>query len=272
MSDTPANRPSPAVSADVTRRAARRGWDRDADSYQAAHGTYLGGTSGIGFVWCPEGLDEADVALLGRVNGRRVAEIGCGAAQCARWLTTQGAEVVAIDLSAGQLRHARTLSTNAGVNVPLLQADACSIPLQSSSVDLAASAYGAIPFINDLDAVFGEVARILRPGGRWVFSVTHPIRWAFPDDGGSAGLTVTGTYFDRTPYVEFDAHGEPVYIEHHHTIGDYVHALGATGFLIRELLEPAWPAELDRSWDSWTPLRGRAIPGTAIFSSELRQP
>ncbi len=36
--------------------------------------------------------------------------------------------------------------------------------------------------------VMREVARVLRPGGRWVFSVTHPVRWAFPDDPGPAGL------------------------------------------------------------------------------------
>src|SRR5690349_23010429 len=32
-----------------------------------------------------------------------------------------------------------------------------------------------------------EVARVLRPGGRWVFSVTHPVRWSFPDDPTEAG-------------------------------------------------------------------------------------
>ena len=29
-----------------------------------------------------------------------------------------------------------------------------------------------------------EVARVLRPGGRWVFAVNHPMRWIFPDDPG----------------------------------------------------------------------------------------
>src|SRR5919107_1345304 len=52
--------------------------------------------------------------------------------------------------------------------------------------------------------VGAEVARVLRPGGRWVFSVTHPLRWAFSDDPTREGLTVRRSYFDRRPYVETD--------------------------------------------------------------------
>ena len=275
--DTPANHPSPSVSAPAARddisaaatsTASRRGWDRDADSYQDDHGEFLGGSSGARFIWCPEGLDEAEVKLLGPVTGRRVLELGCGAAQCARWLRTQGADVVGLDLSAAQLRHAQELSTRSGIAVPLVEADATALPLASGSFDIAASAFGAIPFIGDLATVFDELARVLRPRGRWVFSVSHPVRWAFPDDGGPAGLTVTGSYFDRRAYLEYDDQGDAIYVEHHHTIGDYVRALVGSGFDVIDLIEPEWPEGHDRAWDGWTPLRGRAIPGTAILVCE----
>ncbi|TBL26743.1 SAM-dependent methyltransferase, partial [Verrucosispora sp. SN26_14.1] len=62
------------------RRANRHWWDTDADAYQAEHGAFLGD---VDFVWCPEGLREADARLLGEVAGRRVLEVGCGAASCA---------------------------------------------------------------------------------------------------------------------------------------------------------------------------------------------
>jgi hypothetical protein len=65
------------------RRASRAWWDRDADSYQAEHGEFLGD---VDFVWCPEGLREADAGLLGPLAGRRVLELGCGAAAAGRWL------------------------------------------------------------------------------------------------------------------------------------------------------------------------------------------
>src|SRR5215467_16021996 len=73
------------------RRAARGWWDADADAYQAEHGGFLGD---LDFVWCPEGLRESQARLLGEVAGKRVLEVGCGAAAAARWLATQHAEVV----------------------------------------------------------------------------------------------------------------------------------------------------------------------------------
>ena len=67
--------------------------------------------------------------------------------------------------------------------------------------------------------VMREVARVLRPGGRWVFATTHPTRWSFPDDPGPAGLTATMPYWDDTPYVEYAADATPTYVEHHRTLG-----------------------------------------------------
>jgi hypothetical protein len=110
-----------------------------------------------------------------------------------------------------------------------------------------------------------EVARVLRPGGRWVFSVTHPIRWALPDDPGPGGLTVQASYFDRTPYVELDPAGAVSYVEHHRTVGDRVREITAAGLALVDLVEPEWPKTNQQVWGGWSPLRGRLIPGTAIF-------
>lgn len=176
-------------------RASRGWWDRNADEYQSDHGSFLGDDR---FVWGPEGLDEAEAALLGpagSLKGLDVLEIGAGAAQCSRWLAAQGARPVALDLSHRQLQHALRI----GDEVPLVEADAGALPFQDSSFDLACSAYGAVPFVADPVQVFREVHRVLRPGGRWVFSVTHPVRWAFPDEPGPEGLSVAASYFDRTP-------------------------------------------------------------------------
>lgn len=245
-----------------TARANRRWWDADADHYLAEHGDFLGAAD---FVWCPEALREADARLLGDVRGRRVLEVGCGAAMCARWLRGQAAEVVGLDLSAGMLRHAAAAGAATGLPVPLVQADAQRLPFATGSFDVACSAFGAVPFVADSAAVMREVARVLRPGGRWVFATTHPIRWAFPDDPGPDGLVAQMPYFDRTPYVETDAAGVPVYVEHHRTLGDRVRELAAAGLVLVDLVEPEWPAGHRREWGQWSPLRGALLPGTAIF-------
>jgi SAM-dependent methyltransferase len=243
-------------------RANRRWWDTDADTYQGEHGDFLGAAD---FVWCPENLREDDVHLLGDVAGRDVLEIGSGAAMCSRWLGVHGARPVAFDLSAGMLRHARAGADSTGVYVPLVQADAQHLPFRDESFDIAFTAFGAVPFVADSARVMREVARVLHPGGRWVFATTHPIRWVFPDDPSARGLTATTSYFDRSAYVETDEYGTPTYVEHHRTLGDRVREIGAAGFRLVDLIEPEWPAGHIREWGQWSPLRGALLPGTAIY-------
>ncbi len=243
-------------------RANRTWWDASAQEYYAEHGDFLGD---VDLRWCPEGLREAEAHLLGDVAGRDVLEVGCGAAQGARWLVAQGARVTAFDVSLGMLQQARTLDERSGVPVRTVQADAQAMPFRDASFDLVASAFGGLPFVDDSAGLWREVARVLRPGGRAVFSTTHPTRWAFPDDPGPAGLTVAQSYFDRTPYVEVDEHGDAVYVEHHRTLGDRVREIVGAGLVLTDLLEPEWPPGHDREWGQWSPLRGALMPGTAVW-------
>jgi SAM-dependent methyltransferase len=251
-----------AVTSAESAAASSAWWDADADGYHAEHGEFLGVSE---FVWCPESLREDDVQLLGDVAGRAILEVGCGSAPCARWLADHGARVAAFDLSAGMLRYAAAANEATGTAVPLVRADAERIPFATASFDAACSAFGAVPFVRDLDRLLGEVARVVRPGGQWVFAVTHPMRWIFPDDPTENGLRVIQSYFDRTPYLEVDADGQPTYVEFHRTLGDYVTALTGAGFVIEGLVEPEWPEGLDNEWGQWSPLRGALFPGTVIF-------
>ena len=95
--------------------------------------------------------------------------------------------------------------------------------------------------------------------------MTHPLRWALPDDPGPAGLTIAGSYFDRRPYVETAQDGTPIYVEHHRTMGDRIREIVAAGLELLDVVEPEWPSHHQRVWGQWSPLRGRLIPGTAIF-------
>jgi SAM-dependent methyltransferase len=249
-----------------SRAANRIWWDADADDYHDTHGEFLGAAD---FVWCPEGLREEDTRFLGETTGQSILEIGCGSAPCARWLAANGAKVTALDISEGMLRHAREANAKTGIDVPLVQASADQLPFRDASFDAACSAFGAVPFVANVREVFSEVARVLRPGSPWVFAVNHPMRWIFPDDPGPLGLTVTQSYFDRTPYVEVDGEGHATYVEHHRTLGDYVRALTSTGFAVEDLVEPEWPKGHTRNWGQWSPLRGKLFPGTAIFRTRL---
>jgi SAM-dependent methyltransferase len=253
-----------------TARANRTWWDDEADGYYAEHGSFLGDND---FVWGPEGLREAEAGLLGDILGREVLEIGAGAAQCSRYAALQGASAVATDISGGMLRRGadlnRRFTARYGLTVPLVQCDATTLPFADRSFDVVFTSYGAVPFVADSAALMTQAARVLRPGGRFIFSTTHPIRWALPDDPGYPGLTVSSSYFDRTPYVEQES-GATTYVEHHRTLGDRVRELTAAGLCLLDLLEPEWQPENQQVWGGWSPLRGALIPGTAIFVCEKR--
>lgn len=234
-------------------RANRTFWDSDAQRYHDDHTAYLSG-----FYWCPEMLHESDAQLLGtpeEVASARILEVGCGSAPCTQEL--QGASTLATgcDLSSHMLRHAKQ-------TLPLVQADVLALPYLDDSFDIVFSAFGALPFVADLDAALAEIARVIRLGGRFVFSVTHPMRWVFPDDPHS--MTAEIPYFARA-YEEYDDNGALTYAEYHRTFGDWVRALRSEGFSLSDVLEPEWPDHLTEEWGQWSPERGRVFPGTAIF-------
>jgi SAM-dependent methyltransferase len=243
-------------------RANRRWWDAAAPAYLAEHGGDLGEAD---FLWCPEGVREADARLLGDVDGRRVLEVGCGSAPCSRWLLSAGAHPVGLDVSGGMLARAAALNGSSGLPVPLVQADAQALPFAGGSFDVVCSAYGGLPFVADIEGTLREVARVLRPGGRFVASVNHPLRWPFPDSPDPDDLRVVGSYFDRTPYVETADDGSTLYVEHHRTVGDWVRAVVAARLVVEDLVEPEWTPGRTEVWGQWSPERGALVPGTLIL-------
>jgi SAM-dependent methyltransferase len=173
---------------------------------------------------------------------------------------------VAFDSSYRQLQHSRRIDDDIGISVPVSQATVSALPFADASFDLACSAFGALSFVVDIAVALREVRRVLRPGGRFVFSVVHPSRWMFPDDPTTRGLTVTRSYFDRTPYVETDEVGRATYVEPHHTMADWMQAIADAELALESLIEPEWPTGHDRVWGGWGPERGVLIPGTLILT------
>ena len=262
--------PVTGAGAEESARASRSWWDSDADEYHSAHGAFLGADSPRGeFIWCPEGMHEGDWQLLGDVTGADVLEFGCGSAPCSRWLSARGPrQVIACDISRSMLDVGARAASQLGDDDPrpsLVQSDARRLPFADSSFDIAFSAFGAIPFVADPQLIMSELARVLRPGGRLVFSTNHPMRWIFRDDPGVMGLQALFPYFDRSGYVERNEAGEATYVEHHRTMGDRIRDLVGAGFVVEDVIEPQWPEWLTREWGQWSPLRGELFPGTAIF-------
>jgi SAM-dependent methyltransferase len=173
----------------------------------------------------------------------RVLEVGTGEGQVARVAAALGAElVVGVDLSANQVAEA----ASRGAGPTYVRAAAAHLPVRTGAFD-AVVACLVFEHIDDVDDAIAEVARALRPGGRFVFFLNHPLLQT-PNSGwiDDQMLDPPEQYWRIGPYLTEDASMEEVtkgvYVRFvHRPLSRYVNALTADGLVIERMLEPPPP-------------------------------
>lgn len=107
----------------------------------------------------------------------QVLEVGCGAGLMAADLFRRGFVVDCIDPSAEmvELARARAATLDASDRIRVCEGDAHAVPFASDSRDLVV-ALGVLPFLHSPAVALREVARVLRPGGHFLFSSDNPYR------------------------------------------------------------------------------------------------
>ncbi|GGQ46116.1 class I SAM-dependent methyltransferase [Streptomyces mutabilis] len=114
----------------------------------------------------------AMLALAGDVAGRRVLDAGCGSGPLTAALRDRGATVTGIDASAGMLALARR---RLGDDVALHVADLSDrLPIDDGAFDDVVASL-VLHYLEDWGPTLTELRRVLRPGGRLIVSVDHPI-------------------------------------------------------------------------------------------------
>jgi arsenite methyltransferase len=107
---------------------------------------------------------------LGRLSpGELVLDVGCGAGTdtlvAAQMVAPEG-RVTGIDMTPEMIAKARSAAAEMGAtNVQFVDGDVERLPFGDESFDVVIS-NGVIDLIPDKDAVFSELQRVLRPGGR----------------------------------------------------------------------------------------------------------
>ena len=167
-------------------------------------------------------------ALLGLVPAPRglTVEIGCGEGRVARELIARGHRVVGIEGSPSLAEAAREADPDFEVHV----ADAQAMPLADGTADLVVASMMLLN-VDDLEAVVGEVARVLAPGGRFCFSTTHP----------DSGRQKAGDdYFAVARFAETRERDgvRMTFHDVHRPLSSYFGALERAGLLVEAVREP----------------------------------
>ncbi|EJN59616.1 class I SAM-dependent methyltransferase [Halogranum rubrum] len=178
-------------------------------------------------------------SVLPDLDGLDVFDAGCGPGITTEHLVREGASVVAADVSPTMLGHARE---RVGTGAELLRLDLGSpLPFSDDAFDLVHASL-CFDYVEDWDALFAEVARVLRPGGSVVCSMHHPF--------AEATRLEPENYFETQTFSEeWSGFGDPVDVPfYYRSLGGRIGPMLAAGFQLDELVE-ARPTERFREKD-----------------------
>ena len=230
----------PAAHPEGSERA-RRAWNDAAESWEDFVES--------GKDWYRHGLHgPALMRACGEVRGLRVLDLGCGQGYFTRLLARAGAKVCAVDISEEQVANALKHEQQEPLSIEYRVCDAAAVADQwpAGSFDLVVACM-SLHDMPDPGGALLAARRVLREGGRCVFSAVHPVmdapaRGWERDAAGRKTMYKLGCYFDTgqtschwtmsrlkrywtTPIVRF-------------TIEGWSQAIERAGFLIRRIYEP----------------------------------
>lgn len=240
-----------------TKADLQRTWDAMSPYYQKRYGESL------------MFYEKLHLALFGPLRGKKLLDLGCGGGQTSVFFAKQGAVVTGVDFSEKQLGFAGALAEKKGVAVSFQQENVEDLSaFKDNSFDLANSSH-ALHYIKDLRRCFAEVFRVLKPGGKFVLSVSHPFNHILSTEGDC--LVVKQSYFQKGKYrwkwlypkekVEYS-----IFL-FKRRVADYFAGLREAGFIVEDLLEPKTDLDENSPWRNQLGPEEELVPGALIFGA-----
>jgi len=190
--------------------------------------------------------------LLGNVRHQFICDLACGQGRAARLLAPRGASVIGIDLSAHLLAIAQRDERSDPLGISYLQENAETLASVRDATFDGVVCNMALVDIANLQATIHSVSRVVRPGGWFTFSLTHPCfqaphsYWDTAADG--AIRRAVSRYFAEGFWRSRQRDSIRGRVgAYHRTLATYLNTLTHCGFTITDVVEPR-PQNPAQAW------------------------
>ena len=195
--------------------------------------------------FAPDRYDDPPMAallrLVGDVTSLRLLDLACGHGRLARELARRRAQIVGIDISSALLDKARAREQVEPLGIAYVHADAAAPETLAGEVfDGVVCSFG-LTDIDDLDGAVATIARVLRAGGFFAFSMLHPCFPGSAANQASASWSPGRGYYDEGWWrAPGPPHGlRPRVGANHRMLSTYLNTLARANLLAEEVAEPA---------------------------------
>ena len=108
----------------------------------------------------------------GNIQGKKLLDVGCGGGFLCEEFAGIGFDVTGIDPSRNTIRAAGEHAAQSGLRIGYLEGRAEAIPFGGSSFDYV-SCCDVLEHVDDVNTAISEIARVLKPGGRFFFDTIN---------------------------------------------------------------------------------------------------
>jgi ubiquinone/menaquinone biosynthesis C-methylase UbiE len=216
-------------------------WEELADWWDSKQGE-------SGDLWHRALVDPSLLEVVGNCRNKDILDLGCGNGYLARRLARAGARVTAVDSSARMIKNAKA-HDQGGPRIRYICSDAASLKLADARFDIV-YANMSLDDIENAEGAIKEVGRVLKAGGRFVASISHPCfdngsnsGWVMEKSAGEPPMVFRRIRAYRRSFREMCLwrveDGRREYTRwYHRPLSWYAWAFRSSGFAITRLEEP----------------------------------
>lgn len=204
--------------------------------------------------YCPTER-ELKIIDVGKVKNKEILELGCGGGQSSIFLSKNGADCSGIDISEKQIQYAQELATKNNVKINYFVGNGENLKMfKDGQFDIILSVF-SLQYICNLDKCFNEVERVLKKGGKFIFSLDHPFYSVISPETmkiycnyNYSSVNKKIKTSDMIKKDKWKNGNKSKFIFYFRKVSDIYKSLTAANFKVEEIIEPL-PYDKKGPWD-----------------------